>query len=274
MELPGRNFQSSLLYKYGYQGQFAEKDEETGLNQFELRLYDSRINRSLSTDPYNQYHSPYIGMGNNWVNLVDPSGGSTEDHFLGAEGHIYDKNLSQSEGEAMGLIWLGSNDAKAADLNLSLSNLGFNGRIIDMWAQTDKFFSVDMTPEEQAQGVMDIFRAGAESAETILFLAAFFPESKIVQAYAAYSGTTALTLGASSTAVLGKSYVPIRNVIVKMSNNSGLLAKLNRASKGTWVKVYEAGIRNGKNVEIHYFRNMKTGKVFDVKQKYAYWKQK
>lgn len=75
MALPGRNFRSNAAYRFGYQGQFAEKDEETGYNAFELRLYDCRIGRWLSTDPYNQYYSPYLSMGNNPVNRFDPDGG-------------------------------------------------------------------------------------------------------------------------------------------------------------------------------------------------------
>lgn len=45
-------------------------------NRFSLRgNYDSRLGRWASTDPYSQYASPYVGMGNNFVNGVDPSGG-------------------------------------------------------------------------------------------------------------------------------------------------------------------------------------------------------
>ena len=73
MLLPGRLYEQST-YRFGYQGAFAEKDEETGYNQFEARLYDSRINRWLTTDPAGQYWSPYLGMGNNWANGVDPDG--------------------------------------------------------------------------------------------------------------------------------------------------------------------------------------------------------
>ncbi len=62
-------------YGRGYQGQNTRFDEETGYDNFELRLYDSRIGRWLSTDPMGQYHSPYVGMGNNPVNRVDPDGG-------------------------------------------------------------------------------------------------------------------------------------------------------------------------------------------------------
>jgi len=62
-------------YRFGYQGQFAEKDEETGWNHFELREYDPVIGRWMSTDPYGQHWSPYLSMGNNPINLVDPDGG-------------------------------------------------------------------------------------------------------------------------------------------------------------------------------------------------------
>jgi RHS repeat-associated protein len=74
MTMPGRDY-TSETYRFGYQGLYAEKDEETGYNQFELRLYDARIGRWLSTDPYGQYHSPYVGMGNDWSNGIDPDGG-------------------------------------------------------------------------------------------------------------------------------------------------------------------------------------------------------
>jgi len=56
MEMPGRKY-SSEAYRYDYQGQFAEKDGETGLHSFEARLWDARIARWNSTDPYGQYFS-------------------------------------------------------------------------------------------------------------------------------------------------------------------------------------------------------------------------
>ena len=62
--------------RYGYQGSFAEDEtEETGYVAFELRQYDPVVGRWLSTDPYGQYFSPYVGMGNNPANGVDPDGG-------------------------------------------------------------------------------------------------------------------------------------------------------------------------------------------------------
>ncbi len=67
------------IYRYAYQGQYSEKDEETGWEHFELREYDPVIGRWLIPDPYGQYWSPYMAMGNNPVNTVDPRGGEGED---------------------------------------------------------------------------------------------------------------------------------------------------------------------------------------------------
>ncbi|MFT6936525.1 MAG: RHS repeat-associated protein [Saprospiraceae bacterium] len=70
-QMPGRNQQGD--YRYAYQGQ--EKDPETGWEAFELRMYDGRVGRWMTTDPYSQYHSPYLAMGNNPVKMIDPDGG-------------------------------------------------------------------------------------------------------------------------------------------------------------------------------------------------------
>ena len=33
----------------------------------------------MTTDPYREFHSPYLAMGNNWINKIDPDGGKTDD---------------------------------------------------------------------------------------------------------------------------------------------------------------------------------------------------
>lgn len=70
--MPNRTLSGAEGYRYAYQGQ--EKDPETGKEAFELRLWDSRIGRWLTTDPYGQF-SPYLGMGNNPISQIDPDGG-------------------------------------------------------------------------------------------------------------------------------------------------------------------------------------------------------
>jgi len=74
MPMPNRNVEGN--YRYKFQGQ--EKDPETGMEAFELRLWDSRIGRWLTTDPAGQYASPYLGMGNNPISRIDPDGGEDD----------------------------------------------------------------------------------------------------------------------------------------------------------------------------------------------------
>ncbi|WP_375334362.1 RHS repeat domain-containing protein [Flagellimonas sp. C4] len=73
MPMPNRTLLGPEGYRYAFQGQ--EKDPETGKEAFQLRLWDSRIGRWLTTDPYGQYFSPYLGMGNDPINRIDPDGG-------------------------------------------------------------------------------------------------------------------------------------------------------------------------------------------------------
>ncbi|HMP20597.1 MAG TPA: T6SS effector amidase Tae4 family protein [Ferruginibacter sp.] len=64
-----------LKNQYQYQGDFSEYDDETGWNDFELRSYDAQIGRFTTPDPFDQFASGYIGMGNNPISIADPSGG-------------------------------------------------------------------------------------------------------------------------------------------------------------------------------------------------------
>jgi hypothetical protein len=65
---------------------------------------------------------------------------------------------------------------------------------------------------------------------------------------------------------VGELISPIKNEMV--------MHYLRGISKGDWVKVYEAGIKDGNRLEVHYFRNVNTGEVFDVKVKCNYFHQK
>jgi len=62
-------------YRYGYQGQYSEEEKETCWNSFELRMYDARIGRWLTVDPYGQFASPYVAMGNVPYSGADFDGG-------------------------------------------------------------------------------------------------------------------------------------------------------------------------------------------------------
>ncbi len=54
MPMPNRNVEGQ--YRYAYQRQ--EKDPETGMEAFELRLWDARIGGWLSPDPYGIQNIP------------------------------------------------------------------------------------------------------------------------------------------------------------------------------------------------------------------------
>ncbi len=62
-----------------FQGNYSNFEEETGWNDFELRSYDPQIGRWLQNDPYGEFASGYVGMGNDPINNVDASGGGTGD---------------------------------------------------------------------------------------------------------------------------------------------------------------------------------------------------
>ena len=102
-------------YRYAFQGQ--EKDPETGMEAFELRLWDGRLGRWLTTDPKHQYASPYLGMGNNPLSLVDPDGGKANDWF---------KNDKTGETK-----WFNSTAGGFSDLKGgSWTNTGWGGELL------------------------------------------------------------------------------------------------------------------------------------------------
>ena len=70
-----QTLQTEPTYRFGYQGKYAEKDDETGWNHFELREFDPVLGRWFQVDPKGQFYSPYIGMGNNPILGIDPDGG-------------------------------------------------------------------------------------------------------------------------------------------------------------------------------------------------------
>lgn len=79
MFMPGRQLSADQAYRYGLNGK--ERDDEIKGNgnsyDFGARLYDSRVGRWLSIDPYAEKFpalSSYVGNGNNPINITDPDG--------------------------------------------------------------------------------------------------------------------------------------------------------------------------------------------------------
>ena len=129
MPMPGRQL-NPANHRYGYQGEFAEKDRETGFNHFELRDYDSRIGRWFAPDPYHQFISPYIGMGNNPIFHIDPSGGRcTWSHYstLSALFEVM-KQISRNR-NAMHEFWMQNHTSGGQSMNMASGGGGgfYNG---------------------------------------------------------------------------------------------------------------------------------------------------
>ncbi|VXD14802.1 RHS repeat domain-containing protein [Marinoscillum sp. 108] len=70
----GRPFKKVGTEEVAYQFTGQEYDQETGLHNYRARLYDDELGRFYAVDPAGQFHSPYVGIGNDPVNGVDPDG--------------------------------------------------------------------------------------------------------------------------------------------------------------------------------------------------------
>ena len=71
----GDSYEGSLKNNYLYQGAYSELDEDIGWTDFALRNYDAQVGRWVQQDPFQQFATPYVGMGDDPVNSIDPSGG-------------------------------------------------------------------------------------------------------------------------------------------------------------------------------------------------------
>ncbi|MDH7445718.1 RHS repeat domain-containing protein [Aquimarina sp. 2201CG14-23] len=154
MPMPNKNIEGD--YRYGYQGEFAEKDPETGKEAFELRLWDSRIGRWLTTDPMQEFASPYLGMGNNPIRLTDPNGGHTEDYYLNLKTGKVEWYEGSQDLSSFGLINVGGDNANIGTINDNISELGIKKTGINTY-DTQKAYS---------KFVVDIFRGLASEMST------------------------------------------------------------------------------------------------------------
>lgn len=73
-EMPGRSVNPERA-RFTFNGIEQTPELSSGHLSTFFREYDARNPRWWATDPYNQYHSPYLFSGNNPITTVDPSGG-------------------------------------------------------------------------------------------------------------------------------------------------------------------------------------------------------
>lgn len=74
MTMGGLDSYSSPLNPFQYQGKQFIDDYNLNWHYFHARMFDSQLGRWHCKDPVIVHASPYIGMGNNPVSLVDPDG--------------------------------------------------------------------------------------------------------------------------------------------------------------------------------------------------------
>jgi RHS repeat-associated protein len=118
-------------YRYDYQAAYSEKDAITSWNNFQLRMYDGKIGRWLTTDPKSQFASPYKGMGNNPVNSIDPDGAFWEEfgNWLTGNGWISNAGvdfMNANPGSTL-LGWSGNRKTGFAIVSTKTSSSGPDG---------------------------------------------------------------------------------------------------------------------------------------------------
>jgi len=111
MIMPGRD-SARYTYRYGFQGMEQDDNFKGKGNSIstEFRQYDPRVARWLSVDPMLDKYpnfSPYIGMNNNAVNVIDKLGLEGEDEVTGALNNLTMKTaelhaIEQREGVYVG----------------------------------------------------------------------------------------------------------------------------------------------------------------------------
>lgn len=75
MEISDLGWRSGSLNRFLYNGKELQDELNLGIYNFYWREYDPVIARWWQVDPFDQYASPYLAMGNNPVNGIDPDGG-------------------------------------------------------------------------------------------------------------------------------------------------------------------------------------------------------
>ncbi|MEQ9166514.1 MAG: RHS repeat-associated core domain-containing protein, partial [Fulvivirga sp.] len=278
--------------KYLFGGKELQTALDLGWLDFHARQYDPTIGRFTSVDPlsdfmssYNPYHYTY----NNPINFTDPTGMSPEKDDERSTQDIVDDLMKQADENGGSATWTNPDNSSSSsnggcppgqrcetDKDGHTSVLDDDGNVLYV---IPKVTESDMAFDAMAQ-TGDLLKDAAigVATETVLFFVGEWAFVKTLQAgkwvYRFIKAKNAgVALNSSVAKVLGSSYKAMGEVSVPIKNTD-LLKVLNKAAKGNWVKVYEAGIKNGSKIETHYFRNSRTGQVFDVKVKYNKWHQK
>jgi RHS repeat-associated protein len=83
MMMPGRKYQAGSVYRYGFNGKENDKDAGEGVQDYGMRIYDTRLVRFLSVDPLFKsfpWYTPYQFAGNTPIQAIDLDG-EEEKHY-------------------------------------------------------------------------------------------------------------------------------------------------------------------------------------------------
>lgn len=77
MNMPGRSYNAGNQYRYGFNGKENDKDISEGVQDYGMRIYDSRSGKFLSVDPLASkypFYTPYQFAGNMPIRFIDLDG--------------------------------------------------------------------------------------------------------------------------------------------------------------------------------------------------------
>lgn len=130
--------QTTLENKKLYQTKEFITDENMNIYDFDARQYDPLLGRFTSIDPLGEFASGYVGMGNNPVMGVDPTGMATN---LGGNGVDFDNRVAvfkMKEGIANYRKQL-LIDAQNSGLNQDYSMQEFQRYLDNAWATEEQY---------------------------------------------------------------------------------------------------------------------------------------
>jgi RHS repeat-associated protein len=132
-QMPGRKFsQANSSYRYGFNGKENDKDAGEGIQDYGLRIYDTRLGKFLSVDPLSAaypFYSPYQFAGNDVLRCIDLDGAeptsrteafdkkSTSFIYGGKGIDVYDRVQNQLfeafgvKDPNTGIVWIVAHDA-------------------------------------------------------------------------------------------------------------------------------------------------------------------
>lgn len=117
-EIDGRDWQNGVETRYKFTEK--ERDTETMYDYFGARYYDPQIARWHAMDPADEFFSPYLYVGNNPVNFIDPDGRQVDspENDVREEGNIFEalgREIVSSVNDVFNTLTLGIFEAPEYD---------------------------------------------------------------------------------------------------------------------------------------------------------------